>query len=120
MLEEKEKLKARLMVEAEEAISRMVAEAADKGRLTITDIERLARKTGEQVMEKVTQALVDEESQEQENNLCPQCGEKMHRKGLKGRDLITETGEIRVERGYYYCKSCRTGIFPPGSATGVG
>ena len=115
-----EELKARLMREAEEAIDQMLGEAEDKGRLTITDIEKLARKTGEQVMGEVTQALVDEESNQPESNVCPHCGKKMQHKGLKGRDLITETGEVRLERGYYYCKSCRTGLFPPGSPDEAG
>ena len=120
MPENKQDLKARLMREAEEAIDRMLGEAEDKGRLTITDIEKLARKTGEQVMEEVTQALVDEESGQQIRNLCPECGKKMQYKGLKGRDLITETGEVRLERGYFYCKGCRGGLFPPGLPDGAG
>jgi uncharacterized protein with PIN domain len=114
-----DKLKARLMAEAEEAINHLLAEAEDKGRLTITDIERLARKTGERVMEEVTQALVDEEGQQPASNRCPQCGEKMHYKGLKGRNVITETGDVRVDRGYYHCQTCRRGLFPPGWPTGT-
>lgn len=120
MPENKEDLKAHLMREAAEAIGRMLGEAEDKGRLTITDIEKLARKTGEQVMEEVTQALVEEESDQPVSNTCPQCGKKMQYKGLKKRELITDTGEVRLERGYYYCKSCRTGIFPPGAPDGGG
>ncbi len=119
MPKDKENLKARLMREAEQAIDRMLGEAEDKGQLTITDIEKLARKTGEQVMEEATQALVDEESGQQADQVCPQCGAKMQYKGLKGRDLVTDTGEVRMERAYYYCQSCRTGVFPPGSPDGI-
>lgn len=88
--------------------------------MTITEIEKLARKTGEQVMGEVTEALVEEESDQQVSNLCPQCGKKMQYKGLKGRGLITDTGEVRLERGYYYCKSCRTGVFPLDHRLGLG
>jgi len=120
MKDTKEDLKQRLMKEAETTINRMLEEAGEGEQLTITEIERLAHQAGEQVMVAITQTLVGAEAQQKEDQMCPACGQKMRNKGLKGKHIITETGEVRVERHYYYCETCRTGIFPPGSANEVG
>ena len=112
----KEEVKQHLMKEAEAAISRMLEEAAKPDNLTITDIEQLARQTGEQVMADITQTLVEAGGQQVGEQKCPQCGHKMRDKGVKGKHIISETGEVWVERHYYYCEKCRFGIFPPGSA----
>ena len=109
-----EELKVDLLADAETAISRMLGERAKKEYLTITDIERLARSVGQAVMETVSQRLMEEESQPGEWKECPTCGQRMRTKGKKGRDVILDTGEVRIERDYYYCEHCRKGIFPPG------
>lgn len=111
----KEELKIQLMAEAEKAINQMVEEAKEKDLLTITDIERLARKMGNQVMKEATQQLAEQNGvASEEKPCCPDCGQPMRYKGQKGKILLTETGEIRLERDYYYCETCRKGVFPPG------
>lgn len=45
---------------------------------------------------------------------CAGCGEEMRYKGLKGKQVESLAGGVRVERGYYYCPACEAGIFPPG------
>jgi hypothetical protein len=50
---------------------------------------------------------------------CAGCGREMRYKGEKRRpDIITSQGEIEVERSYYYCEKCKSGLFPPGQTTG--
>ncbi len=114
MSSESDELKAHLMARAEAAISEMVGERAKKEHLTITEIERLARSVGQTVMQAISQRLTEEESQQAKSRGCPTCGRTMKDKGLKGRHIITETGDIWVERRYYYCDQCRSGFFPPG------
>src|SRR5689334_14664842 len=109
----KDELEARLVAEAQEAIKRMLAERDEQESLTISDIERLARTVGQTMMQDISQELVSEESQRNAGRECPKCGQKMRDKGKKGRNIITETGTIWVERSYYYCERCREGIFPP-------
>lgn len=109
----KDDLKARLMAEAEAAIEQMLVEREQQGRLTISDIERLARSVGQTLMQDISQELADEESGQAESRMCPKCGHKMRDKGRKERNIISETGTIRVERAYYYCETCREGVFPP-------
>lgn len=112
-------LKARMMAEAEKAIERLLADRNEKEELTLSDIERLVRTAGQGVMKGFTGELVDEEAQKPQNRICPECGGKMRYKGEKGRDLVTETGDIRLERSYYYCPICREGFFPPGPTVGT-
>jgi uncharacterized protein with PIN domain len=109
-----EELKADLLAEAEKVISQMLGDRAKKEYLTITDIEGLARSVGQAMMQQVSQRLAGEESQPEEWKECPTCGQRMRTKGKKGRDVILDTGEVRIERDYYYCEHCRKGIFPPG------
>jgi transposase len=111
-------LKARMMAEAEKAIERLLADRSNKEDLTLSDIERLVRTAGQGVMQGFTGELVEEEAQKPQSRICPACGKRMRYKGKKGRDLATETGEVRLERDYYYCPTCRKGIFPPGPTVG--
>jgi len=106
-------LKARMMAEAEEAIDRLLAERSRKEDLQLSDIERLVRTAGQQVMERLTVGLVEAEAEGEESRDCPECGRRMRYKDRKERNLVTETGEVRLERAYYYCPTCRKGVFPP-------
>ncbi len=106
-------MKAQMMAEAEKAIDNLLAGAKEKERLKLGDIEHLVRQTGQRVMEQFTGCLVKEESQKSVSRTCPECGQKMRYKGKKARDLVTETGNVHVERDYYYCPTCRKGFFPP-------
>jgi len=113
MTADEKALRARLMAEAEEAIDKLLAGRSEKEELQLDDIERLVRAAGQTVMEQFTQELVAEEGQRQDNRSCPGCGRKMRAKGRKTRHLVTETGDVRLDRVYYYCPSCRKGFFPP-------
>ncbi len=115
----KEELKARLMAEAEAAIDKLLAGASEKEELQLSDIEHLARAAGQRMMERFTAGLVEAEAQREERHDCPRCGRRMRYKGRKGRDLIAESGEVRFERAYYYCPTCRKGFFPPGPTMGT-
>ncbi len=108
-----EELKKRMMAEAEEAIDNLLTGASEKEDLKLGDIERLVRAAGERVMERFTQGFVEAEAREKENNICPECGQKMRYKGHKKRNLATETGEVSLKRAYYYCPDCKKGFFPP-------
>jgi uncharacterized protein with PIN domain len=106
-------LKARMMAEAEAAIDQLLAEGSRQDELVLSDIERLARRAGNRIVEQLTVEMVKEEGPREEDRICPDCGRKMRYKGQKKRDLVTETGELHLERAYYYCPSCRKGVFPP-------
>jgi uncharacterized protein with PIN domain len=96
-----------------------LAGADEPQKLTLTDIERLVRGAGQAVMERFTCDLAEEAAKAEGDKACPACGGKVQYKGQKERPLVTETGEVRVKRAYYYCPSCRKGFFPPGSPLGA-
>jgi len=50
---------------------------------------------------------------------CPQGGQKMKSKGKRRRRIVTEAGEIEIERPYYHCAACGQGILPLGPALGA-
>ena len=44
---------------------------------------------------------------------CPKCGQAMSYKGRPKRDVLHKEGATELERTYYYCAQCETGLFPP-------
>jgi len=108
-----EELKSQLQSKAEAVIDELV-EQMGKPEVTLSDIERMVRTAGQQVMREFTSQLVEEVAEKVGPVECGECGQPMRNKGLKGRHVITETGEIWVERRYYYCNACGQGFFPPG------
>lgn len=117
-----EELKARLMAELEGEIERVLAEVGDRRQVTLTEIERVVGEAGRRLQQRVAEQLVEEaaQAQGQERVSCPDCGGKLRYKGQKARWVATTSGEVKVERGYFYCEDCGKGIFPPGSEMGAG
>lgn len=109
-------LKTRLMIKAEATIDKILAEKSAGEDITLREIEELALSGGKDFREAVLSQLVEEgqasEVKKMEN--CPECGTSMHYKGKRTKPLVTEAGEVRMERDYYYCAACKRGVFPPG------
>ena len=58
--------------------------------------------------------LAGEAVLEEEEMACPECGERMHRRGKKKKRLQVQGGEeIELERHYAVCPNCGEGLFPP-------
>ena len=111
-----DKLKAGLMAEAEAAIDKILANKPTSEDITLREIEQLGLSGGKDFREAVLGNLV-EESQvgvPKEAINYPECGAAMHYKGKRTKPVVTEAGEVRVERDYYYCATCKQGVFPPG------
>ncbi len=45
---------------------------------------------------------------------CESCGQEMVYKGRPGRGVVHSEGESGLERAYYHCPDCESGLFPPG------
>jgi uncharacterized protein with PIN domain len=111
----REELKTRLMAEAEAAMDDLLARKPEAAEIKLRDIEQLAIGSSQDFREAVLEQLVkDSQDEALEVMNCPQCGQRMHDKGQRAKTLITEAGEVRVERTYYYCAACKHGVFPPG------
>ncbi len=108
----REELKARLLAEAEAIINEIVGQdEADQPR-TLKAIEQAALKAGQQIKASVLAGLVANVPDASDGQTCPQCGRKLKRKGKRSNWVLTQAGEVQVERAYYYCTQCKTGFFP--------
>jgi len=47
------------------------------------------------------------------------CGRKAEFVSYRGKSLVTLVGEVRVERAYYHCKHCHTGVAPWDATQGL-
>ncbi len=112
----KAELKARLMAQAEAAFDEALAQKKAPEVARLADIEQVALQVGQRLEEAVTTALLEESGQALSPSwpTCPTCGKRLVAKGKRRRRVVTETGEAEISREYYYCRSCRKGLFPPG------
>ncbi len=115
MCERDAELAARLEAAAKAAIAKLLAERPLPAEATLSEIEQAALAAGAEIQQAIAAELARESAQELPPwPHCPQCGQKMKTKGKRRRRIVTEAGEIEVERLYYYCASCQRGLFPPG------
>ena len=114
MMGKKETLKARLVAKYEAQLDELFEELEGIEQLDLTEIEEQALSLRHQVGKNVTEALTEMESGNQPvDEMCPECKQAMRYKGRKAKWLKTRSGDIRVERPYYYCEDCQSGHFPP-------
>jgi hypothetical protein len=108
--------KAELMKEMEAAIDKLLVSATAPDKISLTEIEEAALELGQTAQEAVTRHWVEAslEAGESQRPNCPLCQRTMRHKGYRQRQVVTQSGEIKVRRAYYYCQSCKQGIFPPG------
>lgn len=111
----KKAVKAELLAKYESQLDALFEELEGMEQLDLTQIEEQALTIRQQVGQSLTETLAVVESQNQAvDEECPECGQRMRYKGRKEKWLKTRTGDIRVERPYYYCEDCKSGHFPPG------
>lgn len=111
----REQIKAELMVEAEGVIEELLEWERRAGAPDLTEMEdevlKLRQRLGKRLLEVV---IEDQEARQPAQVLqCPQCGAEMRYKGQKETDIESRLGGLKVERGYYYCARCGSGLFPP-------
>ena len=106
-------MKAKLLAHYETMLDDLLRQGEEP--MTLTEIEELALHVRGEVGKQVTAALLEASSGQNIPVLrCKGCGQALHNKGEKHRYLRTRSGDVEVERAYYYCPTCRVGLFPPG------
>ena len=113
MSNDREELEKQLRAKADEAIRKLVANLPDKSELTMTDIENLVGKMGQEVTQGATEAIAQREQAEPSEVICQTCQVRMHKRGKRKKRVVTKRGEIELERQYYVCPQCEAGVFPP-------
>jgi hypothetical protein len=108
--------KAELMSEAEARIEELLDWAEKSEVPTLEEIEGTVLRLRQQIGEQMAQAVVEGEDARRpvpEPN-CRQCGKRMSYKGQKKKAISSWVGELELQRGYFYCEDCASGLFPPG------
>jgi hypothetical protein len=82
----------------------------------LAEIEVAVEEQLQRVRAALLQARVDAvAAQEAAHPACPGCGIPLQRRGQHPRTLTARGGgTLRLERAYYTCSACGTGLFPPG------
>ena len=114
MSSEREHLKSKIMAQVEALVEQALAQG--EADLTLSQIEEIALAARSQIGQELTSGLLQEQVSKRGVELpaCPACGQRMHPKGQKRRYLRTRSGDVQLQRAYFYCASCRRGYFPPG------
>ena len=112
-------LKAALMRQAEIAIDQVLDFDEQTVEPTLTQIEDAVLKLRKDLSEQVALTLIEEQANTHPvpGPRCPTCGQEMHYKAVKGETVESRVGTLPLHRSYYYCETCRRGLFPPGSST---
>ena len=108
-------IKAAVMRKVEEAVEKALAKGEQAGQLSLNDIEEMVLSVGSELSGELTEVLVQQAKEPAvPGPSCSSCGREMHYNGKKRRYVRTRTGEVQLERAYYYCAGCQRGFFPPG------
>ena len=81
---------------------------------SLQEAEQLAQSVARCIAQVVAQAAVDTVAgtQRQGCSTACACGRRAEFKRMSERHVVTLAGTVRVERAYYYCKHCKTGVSP--------
>lgn len=105
---------------SEEIISGMTEWRQQNPKATFREIEtevdkRLSGLRARMLADAAMSSVSAEWETGEQEMVCPECGDKLVKKGKKKRRLQTRGGqEVELEREYAVCLSCSQGIFPPG------
>lgn len=114
-------VEAELLAEAKEVIGELLDWTEETEAPTLTQIEDTVLELRKRLGERMAALVIEEQEAVRPvpGPGCPTCGREMHYKDMKATTIETRSGEVALERAYYYCKKCRSGLFPPGSATEI-
>ena len=111
-----EEKRERLLAKAEKLIDEYLAWEESHPRPDLTEIEDIALKLRKELGKEIAQMALEAQAERRPvpGPKCARCGQEMHYKGEKSNQLESRAGGLEIDRGYYYCPTCREGLFPPG------
>ena len=111
-----EELRARILAEVEEVIKDRLTDKPTISQMQVAEIERWVLQTGQEVQARRLKELAQasQEVQGAETPVCERCGSRMQRRGTRPRQVVSEVGEMTLERADYVCPDCAASLFPPG------
>ena len=119
MPKSREEMKAKLMKQAEAVIDELLEWHLETGKPNLTQVEGKVLDLRQQLSKQMSQTVIENQATVRPvpGPSCANCGEEMSYKGLKENSASSWVGELKIERGYYYCERCRSGLFPPEQTT---
>jgi hypothetical protein len=119
MGESKEEMKARLMKEAEVVIDELLEWHLETDKPNLTQVEGKVLELRQRLSEQMSETVIENQAAVRPvpGPECAGCGVEMRYKGMKENRVQSWVGELKLDRGYYYCDQCRAGLFPPGQTT---
>lgn len=116
MSKNRAQLKAELMKEAETVIDELLAWNEETEQPNLNQIEGIVLELRQQLSEKMAGAVIENQTAVRPvpGPMCEGCGAEMRYKGIHQKTVTSWVGEISLERAYFYCDHCRSGLFPPG------
>ena len=113
---DKTTMKAELMKEAEAVIDDLLDWHETTERPNLSQVEAKVLELRQRLSEEMAVTVIEHQAAVRPvpGPRCGCCGQEMRYKGMKAKTVISWVGALRLERGYYYCDRCRTGLFPPG------
>jgi DNA repair exonuclease SbcCD ATPase subunit len=114
-----EQKRARLLAAAEAAIDELLAWDETNTAPNLRQIEEEVLKLREEFGQELALMVLEGQAAVQPGAgvQCAQCGQELRYKGQKPTELGSWVVNGALERGYYYCPSCKRGVFPPGRTT---
>ena len=115
-LGQEEKGRAEFLQAATEMYEELWGWRAKHGEANIDEIAEQVSRSRRELMGRLIAQLACQygDGTAIEGIACQDCGGALLYKGKPGRIVAHLEGELMLERAYYYCARCETGLFPPG------
>jgi NADH pyrophosphatase NudC (nudix superfamily) len=108
---DRDKLKAKLLAQAEAAIDKMLSDERLSEQMTLSEIEAVVGESEADFRQCALEEIIA--TQQANAKTCPLCGNSLRNKGKRKKRVVTLRGESEIERTYYHCETCQNGYFPP-------
>jgi NADH pyrophosphatase NudC (nudix superfamily) len=107
--------KTQMLAEAERLIEQMLDWTEHTERPNLTQIESIVLELRQQFGKTLAENAIAAQATTQPvvAPVCPQCGQALQSKGAKDKRVVSQVGELQLERTHYYCPPCEDGLFPP-------
>jgi NADH pyrophosphatase NudC (nudix superfamily) len=110
-----ETIKGELMAAAEASIEKLLRWSEKQAKPNLGEIEQIVLEIRQTLSQKMAEAVIEQQVEVQAvpGPACPGCGQEMRYKDKHRKQVTSLVGELKLERGYYYCDHCKRGLFPP-------
>lgn len=119
MAKSREEMKMKLMKDAEKVIDELLEWNLETERPNLSQVEEKVLELRKRLSEQMAGTVLESQAANRPvpGPKCNGCEAEMRYKGQKKNRVNSWVGELELERGYYYCAQCKTGLFPPGQTT---